>query len=246
MSDDAALGTTAAIITIGDEIVEGRVLNENASWLSEELMACGVWPRLVVAVPDVGDLIVRVLRIAGDRADLLFVCGGLGFTPDDITRDAVARAFFRDVHVDHDVAQRFLRDNAWADERIAAAAATFPIDAEPLEAATGGVPGFRLHHAYVLPGVPAEMRAMFRGLTLPVPRVPIRRTEITLDTTEDRIAVILEEFGREHPAVRLGSYPDLDTDPPQVELVLVSRSAPGLERAEAWLRDRLGCPELHQ
>ena len=123
MSDDAALGTTAAIITIGDEIVEGRVLNENASWLSEELMACGVWPRLVVAVPDVGDLIVRVLRIAGDRADLLFVCGGLGFTPDDITRDAVARAFFRDVHVDHDVAQRFLRDNAWADERIAAAAA---------------------------------------------------------------------------------------------------------------------------
>ena len=150
------------------------------------------------------------------------------------------------MHVDHDVAQRFLRDNAWADERIAAAAATFPIDAEPLEAATGGVPGFRLHHAYVLPGVPAEMRAMFRGLTLPVPRVPIRRTEITLPTTEDRIAMILEEFGREHPAVRLGSYPDLDTDPPQVELVLVSRSAPGLERAEAWLRDRLGCPERHQ
>src|SRR5688500_6821264 len=188
MSDDAALGTTAAIITIGDEIVEGRVLNENASWLSEELMARGVWPRLVVAVPDVMDLIVRVLRIAGDRADLLFVCGGLGFTPDDITRDAVARAFFRDVHVDHDVARRFLQDNAWADERIAAAAATFPVDAEPLETATGGVPGFRLHHAYVLPGVPAEMRAMFRGLTLPVPREPIHRMEVTLDTTEDQIA----------------------------------------------------------
>jgi molybdenum cofactor synthesis domain-containing protein len=242
LADDADLGPTAAIITIGDEIVEGRVLNENASWLSEELMARGVWPRLVVAVPDVSDLIVRVLRIAGDRADLLFVCGGLGFTPDDITRDAVATAFFRDVHVDPDVAQRFLRDNAWADERIAAAAATFPVDAEPLETATGGVPGFRLHHAYVLPGVPAEMRAMFRGLTLPVPRVPIHRTEITLDTTEDRIAAILGEFGREHPAVRLGSYPDLDADPPQVTLVLVSRSAPSLGLAAAWLRDRLGCP----
>ena len=83
---------------------------------------------------------------------------------------------------------------------------------------------------------------MFRGLTLPVPRVPIRRTEITLDTTEDRIATILEEFGCEHPAVRLGSYPDPDADPPQVTLVLVSRSAPGLELAEAWLRDRMGCP----
>ena len=86
------------------------------------------------------------------------------------------------------------------------------------------------------------MRAMFRGLTLPVPRVPIQRTEITLDTTEDRIAAILEEFGREHPAVRLGSYPDLDADPPQVTLVLVSRSAPGLGLAAAWLRNRLGCP----
>ena len=160
MADDAVLGPTAAIITFGDEIVEGRVLNENASWLSEELMACGVWPRLVVAVPDVKDLIVRVLHIVGDRADLPFACGGLGFTPDDITCDAVAAAFFRDVRVDRDVARRFLRDNAWADERIAAAA-TFPINAQPLETATDGVPGFRLHDAYVLPGVPAEMRAMF-------------------------------------------------------------------------------------
>jgi molybdopterin-biosynthesis enzyme MoeA-like protein len=135
-----------------------------------------------------------------------------GSRRDDITRDVVAAAFFRDVHVDRDVARRFLRDNAWANERIAAAT-TFPVDAEPLDTPTGGVPGFRLHHTYVLPGVPAEMRAMFRGLTLPVPRVPIHRTEITLDTTEDRIATILEEFGREHPAVRLGSYPDLDADP---------------------------------
>ena len=47
----ADLGPTASIITIGDEIVEGRVLNENATWLSDELMARGVWPRLVVAVP---------------------------------------------------------------------------------------------------------------------------------------------------------------------------------------------------
>jgi molybdopterin-biosynthesis enzyme MoeA-like protein len=121
-----------------------------------------------------------------------------GSRRDDITRDVVAAAFFRDVHVDRDVARRFLRDNAWADERIAAAT-TFPVDAEPLDTPTGGVPGFRLHHTYVLPGVPAEMRAMFRGLTLPVPRVPIHRTEITLDTTEDRIATILEDRGARAP-----------------------------------------------
>jgi len=44
---------TAAIVTIGDEIVEGRVLNEIATWLSDELMTRGVWPRVAVAVSDV-------------------------------------------------------------------------------------------------------------------------------------------------------------------------------------------------
>ena len=241
MSESADLGPTAAIVTIGDEIVEGRVLNENATWLSDELMARGVWPRVVVAVPDVSSLIVRVLRIAAEAADLLFVCGGLGFTPDDITRNAVAIAFFRDVEVDGEVARRFRRENAWADERIATAAATFPVDATPLETDTGGVPGFRLRNAYVLPGVPAEMRAMFRGLTLPVGREPIHRVTIAVDTTEDRITETLEQFAVEHPLVRLGSYPDLDADPPQVTLVLVSRSAPGLNEAAGWLRNRLRC-----
>ncbi len=96
---ESGLGPTAAIITIGDEIVEGRVLNENAKWLSDELMTRGGWPRLVVAVPDVSSLIVPVVRIAADAADVLFLTGGLGFTPDDITRHAVATAFYRDLQV---------------------------------------------------------------------------------------------------------------------------------------------------
>jgi molybdenum cofactor synthesis domain-containing protein len=236
------LGPTAAIITIGDEIVEGRVLNENATWLSDDLMTRGVWPRLVVAVPDVGSMIVSVVRVAADAADLVFVTGGLGFTPDDITRHAVATAFFRDVQVDADVARRFRSRNAWADERIATAAATFPVDATPLETTGGGVPGFRLRNAYVLPGVPAEMRSMFRAVALPIERAPIHRTTITVPTTEDRIRRTLERFSPAHPAVRLGSYPDLGTDPPQVALVLVSRSASSLADAATWLRSRLECP----
>jgi molybdenum cofactor synthesis domain-containing protein len=245
MSEGASLaselGPTAAIITIGDEIVEGRVLNENATWLSDELMTRGVWPRLVVAVPDVSSMIVSVVRVAADAADLLFVTGGLGFTPDDITRHAVATAFFRDVQVDNDMALRFRSRNSWADERIATAAATFPVDATPLEIGSG-VPGFQLRNAYVLPGVPAEMRSMFHALVLPVEREPIHRTMITVPTTEDRIRRTLEKFGVGHPAVRLGSYPELDTDPPQVTLVLVSRSAPSLADATRWLRNQLACP----
>ena len=236
------LGPTAAIITIGDEIVEGRVLNENATWLSDELMTRGVWPRLVVAVPDVTSMIVSVVRVAADAADLLFVTGGLGFTPDDITRHAVATAFYRDLQIDNEMARRFHSRNEWADERIATAAATLPVDATPLETSSGGVPGFRLRNAYVLPGVPAEMRAMFRGLRFSVECEPIHRTALTVPTTEDRIRRTLEQFAVGHPAVRLGSYPDLDTDPPEVTLVLVSRSASSLADAISWLRNELACP----
>lgn len=81
------------------------------------------------------------------------------------------------------MARRFRSRNAWADERIATAAATFPVDAVPLEIGSGGVPGFRLRNAYVLPGVPAEMRSMFRALTLPVEREPIHRTVITVGSS---------------------------------------------------------------
>ena len=86
------------------------------------------------------------------------------------------------------------------------------------------------------------MRSMFRSLTLTVEREPIHRMVITVPTTEDRITRTLEQFAVGHPAVRLGSYPDLDTDPPQVTLVLVSRSALSLAEATSWLRNQLACP----
>jgi len=68
---------------------------------------------------------------------------------------------------------------------------------------------------------------------------PIHRRVLTVPTTEDRIRRTLEQFATAHPAVRLGSYPDLDTDPPQVALVLVSRSASSLAAADSWLRNEL-------
>lgn len=237
--DERALRPTAAIATIGDEIVEGRILNENAKWLSDSLMRLGIWPRLVVAIPDDTELIVRLLRIAADSADIVVVCGGLGFTPDDITRGAVAKAFYREVSVDVEVLSTFVANTGWADDAVAAAVATFPESAEPILSPVGGVPGFRLGNVYVLPGVPVEMRAMFEVLDLRTGAGEIYRTELTTTATEDRIAFLLVEFGAAHPEVRLGSYPDSDAQAGGVSLVLVSRSSVSLEVGARWLRERL-------
>ena len=242
--DERSLRPTAAIATIGDEIVEGRILNENAKWLADSLMRRGIWPRLVVAIPDDIDLIVRVLRIAADSADVLVVCGGLGFTPDDITRGAVAKAFYREVCLDAEVSAAFTSSAKWASDKVAAVVATFPENAEPILSPVGGVPGFRLGNVYVLPGVPVEMRAMFELLDLPNDAGEIYRTELTASTTEDRIAGLLEQFSARHPEVRLGSYPTSDGGTNGVSLVLVSRSAGSLDAAFGWLRSRL--PAAHE
>jgi molybdenum cofactor synthesis domain-containing protein len=85
--------STAAIVTIGNELLSGDVENTNGSWLARRLEAAGVDVRLIAIVPDEIDEIATTVREQADGADLLVVTGGLGGTPDDVTREAVAAAF---------------------------------------------------------------------------------------------------------------------------------------------------------
>ena len=84
---------TAAILTIGDELVSGDVPNTNAAWIARRLEALGLRVTLVAALRDDVDAIVAFLRRESPRVDALVVTGGLGGTPDDVTREAVAAAF---------------------------------------------------------------------------------------------------------------------------------------------------------
>lgn len=235
-------GATAAIISIGDEVVEGRVTNENAAWLSEQLMLRGIWPRLVVAIPDDEQLIVQLLRIAWDAADVVLVSGGLGFTPDDMTRRAVARACVRDIVVDEDVRDALLKTIDWIDPVSATALASFPQGASPVMSSCSGVPGFSVGHVHVLPGAPREVRAMFPQLQLPAAPDRIETSQLRCMATEDGIQEVLLRFDQAFNDVRLGSYPSYDGPGPSVTIVLASRSSESLARAHGWLRDQLPCP----
>ncbi|HXH96772.1 MAG TPA: molybdopterin-binding protein, partial [Gaiellaceae bacterium] len=84
---------SASILTIGNEIVSGDVPNTNASWLAQRLAPLGVGVRMAVALPDEIDAVVEYVRSEGPRVDFLLVTGGLGGTPDDLTREALAAAF---------------------------------------------------------------------------------------------------------------------------------------------------------
>src|SRR5262249_57437891 len=82
-----------AVLTIGNEIVSGDVLNTNASWLGQRLESLGVHVVLAASVPDEIETVAAFVNRERERVDHVIVTGGLGGTPDDLTREAIAAAF---------------------------------------------------------------------------------------------------------------------------------------------------------
>jgi len=225
----------ATILTIGNEIVAGDVPNTNGAWLAKRLEELGVRAVLSAAVPDDQERIVGFVRREAPLVDHLLVTGGLGGTPDDITREAIAAAFDVEQAVIPELADDLRARFAGAPE-YAARWAALPVGAQPLENPLGGAPGFRLENVWVLPGLPREMEAMFdryaeelrSGRSIGV----WRRREKTREST---LAPALEAATARWPAVSVGSYPSFTADGPEVEVVLKSSDSDALAAAASFL-----------
>jgi molybdenum cofactor synthesis domain-containing protein len=225
----------AGILTIGNELVSGDVPNTNASWLAKRLEPIGVRVVITAAVPDETELIVEFVNRERARVDHLLVTGGLGGTPDDITREALAAAFGVDQVVLPELRDE-LRSRFRRDPEYAGRWAALPAGAEPLENPLGGAPGFRLGNVWVLPGLPREMEAMFdRYAEAFAGGAPIRSWRSRHRTAESLISDVLVEATERWPSVTVGSYPSFLTDGPEVEIVLKSVDADALTAASAWI-----------
>jgi molybdenum cofactor synthesis domain-containing protein len=229
----------AAILTIGNEVVSGDTENTNASWLSRRLEELGVKVVLSAAIPDELDRIVTFVRREAPLVDHLIVTGGLGGTPDDITREALAAAFGvpqEEVpELAADLRARFTHNPDYAGRWAA-----LPRGARPLENPLGGAPGFNLENTWVLPGLPSEMRAMFDRYAdeLKAER-PIGSWRRRYRTRESTITPALTEATERWPAVLVGSYPSFDESGSEVEVVLKSSDPDLLAEARAWLEGEL-------
>src|SRR5688500_15678624 len=92
----------AALLSIGDELLIGQVVNTNASWLGEKLVDAGVTVVAVSTIGDVRSAIVEEIRRLAAIADLVVVSGGLGPTEDDLTRDAICDLLGCSMAIDSD------------------------------------------------------------------------------------------------------------------------------------------------
>ncbi|MDP9184352.1 MAG: competence/damage-inducible protein A, partial [Actinomycetota bacterium] len=161
---------------MGTELLLGQIADTNAQWMSEQLAAIGVDVTHHQAVGDNQERIVEALRIAASRADVVLVCGGLGPTEDDITRDAIAElAGVPLVH--HDELEQMLREKfrRWSSIGTMPESnlrqATVPEGAATITPDRGTAPGLIVQldgtRLYAVPGVPDEMREMVAGIVVP-------------------------------------------------------------------------------
>lgn len=98
----------AEIITVGTELLIGSILNTNAKFLSERLIDLGVDVVRQVSVADDMNSIIKELNISMNEADLIFLCGGLGPTNDDLTREALAKFLNKKIYIDKDAKEKLV------------------------------------------------------------------------------------------------------------------------------------------
>ncbi len=228
----------AEIITIGDELLIGQVVDTNSAWMAEQLNEIGIELYQITSVHDQREHIVAALDEAFSRADIVLTTGGLGPTNDDITKHVLCEYF--DTHLIEDQRVRahimdLYRERPDVLNRLTATQWLVPESAEILENRVGSAPLMVFHHGpqilASMPGVPYEMKIAMTEQILPylsrqlsaVSHQILHRTLQVTGIPESSLAILLEEYEASMPSglhlaylpkdgiirLRLSSYGDL-------------------------------------
>ncbi|MFP5264991.1 MAG: competence/damage-inducible protein A [Blastocatellia bacterium] len=230
---------TAAIVVIGNEILTGKSADKNASFLISELYELGVSLRRVVIIPDDVEEIVTAVRESAARFDYVFTSGGVGPTHDDVTIEAIARAFGQPV-VRHPELEAMLRGyfGEGADEARLRMADT-PRGSELIREKGLRWPVLAMRNVYVLPGVPELFRGKFEAIRERFRAEPFHTSAIYTREDEFDIAPRLDKVAALHTDVEIGSYPTFTRDDYRVKITIESKESAAVERARAALLETL-------
>lgn len=198
----------AEIITIGDEILIGQIVDSNSAFISKELNKIGVSVHQITSIQDDRGHIVKALKEAGERSSVVIITGGLGPTKDDVTKQALCE-FFEDELVRDDAVLRHIEElfEKYITTPISdlnREQAMVPSKAVVLHNTFGTAPGLWMKKgetAYVcLPGVPYEMKNLITKSVLPKiigeydrPHI-VHKTILTYGMGESAIAEKLEDW----------------------------------------------------
>jgi competence/damage-inducible protein CinA-like protein len=245
----------AEIIATGSELLSGGVVDTNSVFLAEELLDIGIETAFKTIVGDDEKDMEDAVRTARERVDIILVTGGIGPTEDDITRKALARVLKKRLVLSDDALKAVKavfkakgKEYPGANDRQA----LIPAGARLLRNPIGVAPGFTVvedgKFVAVLPGVPAEMQAMFRENLRPAleehfgGKAVIRRKVLhTCGLSESKVNELIQDILKQkRPAVGLTAR---ETG---VDIRIVAHEGSGarsrstMERTEADIRKKLG------
>ncbi len=164
----------AEIITIGDEILYGQILDSNSQWISQELDQLGIRVVRQTTVGDIEGDILHAFKEAEQHADLVLITGGLGPTNDDLTKPLLARYFGADIELNKEALEevralfkKFGKELTETNKQQA----ELPVNCEKITNKLGSAPGMWFNEndtVFIsMPGVPHEMKGMMTDVLLP-------------------------------------------------------------------------------
>ncbi|MBO6719665.1 MAG: competence/damage-inducible protein A [Rhizobiaceae bacterium] len=234
---------TAAMVVIGDEILSGRTKDRNIGHLAEMMTAVGIDLAEVRIVLDNEAAIVEAVNALRSRNTYVFTTGGIGPTHDDITADAIARAF--GVKCDYEPRAYAMLEAHYSKRGIEFTDARkrmtrMPEGATHIDNPISLAPGFNIGNVYVMAGVPAIFQAMLDNV-VPTLKTGTKLLSATVHCPfgEGVIGDRLTTIQREHPDTIIGSYPKFRDGSFWTELVVRARQPERLEAAKAAIEAML-------
>jgi molybdenum cofactor synthesis domain-containing protein len=205
---------TAGLLVIGDEILSGRTKDKNIGYTAEYLTALGIDLKEVRVVPDEEPEIVAALNALRTRYTYVFTTGGIGPTHDDITADAVAKAFGAPIDYHPQAVEiltaRLARTGGVMNE-ARMRMTRVPKGGELVLNKVSAAPGFRIGNVIVMAGIPQVMQAMLEYVTPQLKTGAKMLSEtVRADCREGDIGTELGAVAKANPDVIIGSYPFMD------------------------------------
>jgi FAD synthetase len=237
---------SAALLVIGNEILSGKVVDTNSPFLAAELRKLGVDLERILTIPDDIDLIAREVRTMSEDYDYVFTSGGIGPTHDDLTMDAIAKAFDRKLELNLSMIERMERHQGSPPNDSQRKMAMIPAGAQVIDAGDLWFPVVIVENVHVFPGIPKLLQKKFHSIKDRFSGVPFQLRRVYVTKRESDIADQLNELLIEFPQLMLGSYPKIEEREYRVLLTLESRDGDYLIRAQESLLARLSDDAIYK
>ena len=230
---------TAGILIIGNEILSGKVVDTNSTFLATELRALGVDLERILTIPDEVNLIASEAKRMSEAYDFVFTSGGIGPTHDDMTMESIAKAFDREIELNQSMCDRIERAQGKPPNESQKKMALIPAGAQILDAGDLWFPIVIVENVHIFPGIPELLQRKFESMRERFRGIPFELKKVYVRSAESDIAESLNQLLAEFPELLLGSYPRISEPEYRVLLTLESRDSDYLQRALDSLIERL-------